>query len=322
MTDIDRARIEAAIDWLVRQRDSAFADWEVFGDWLAADPANAEAYRRAALDLEEVDAELAGASAPAPAVDPARPVQPWTSSPAARRARPGWRIGGGLAVAAVAVGAVALSLQTTAPSSDLYAVETRPGERRDVAIDASVRVALNGGTRLTLDRNDARYASLDRGQALFDVRHDPARPFRVDVAGARLVDIGTRFEVVRADDGFDLAVSEGEVRYERGQQRVSVTPGATLAERNGRTTVGRIAPASVGSWRDGRLVYDGVPVARVADDLSRSLGVPIRVSPATTGRRFRGVIILDGGAERVMPGLGALLGLTVRRAGSGWQITT
>src|SRR3546814_17367205 len=32
-----------ASDWLIRQRDPVFADWDAFADWLAADPAPGDA---------------------------------------------------------------------------------------------------------------------------------------------------------------------------------------------------------------------------------------------------------------------------------------
>ena len=78
--------IEAtAIDWLIRQRDPAFADWERFSDWLGADPAHASAYHELALldgDLEALPVH------PAPANDaPAEPAR------LSRR----WWLGGALA---------------------------------------------------------------------------------------------------------------------------------------------------------------------------------------------------------------------------------
>lgn len=310
-----------AIDWMVRQRDPSFDGWEAFGDWLAADPAHAEAYHRAAMELDDVDAMLA-AVRPSPHAPASSPLAAPLPAPASRpvgRARWGWA---GAAAAAAALAVLTVGLDTRSHERRLYAVETLAGERREVVIDGSARVALNGGTRLTLDRADPRYAALDRGQALFEVVHDAGRPFRVEVAGSRLVDVGTRFEVVREGDGFDLGVAEGEVRYERGPTRRSIVSGSRLTERGGRATQSRVPISAVGSWMDGRLVYDGAPIARVGADLSRSLGVTVSVRPSASARSFRGVIILDGGAARVMPQLGPLLGLTVRRTGSGWEITS
>ena len=43
----------AALDWLMRQRDPAFNEWEAFTDWLSTNPAHQEAYHElAALDAD------------------------------------------------------------------------------------------------------------------------------------------------------------------------------------------------------------------------------------------------------------------------------
>src|SRR3546814_3421778 len=42
-----------ASDWLIRQRDPAFADWDAFADWLAEDPAHGDTYDAiASLDVD------------------------------------------------------------------------------------------------------------------------------------------------------------------------------------------------------------------------------------------------------------------------------
>src|SRR3546814_12163586 len=42
-----------ASDWLIRQRDPAFADWAAFADWLAEDPAHGSTYDAiASLDVD------------------------------------------------------------------------------------------------------------------------------------------------------------------------------------------------------------------------------------------------------------------------------
>jgi len=174
-----------------------------------------------------------------------------------------------------------------------------------------------------LDRRDPRRATLDRGQAVFEVRHDAAHPFALDVAGVTLMDAGTVFEVTRDPRELGVAVADGMVVYNPEQEAIRVGAGQALAQTDGRDAVSlsRIAPGEVGAWRTGRLSYDGSPIARVAADLSRNLGVPITASPAVATRPFRGVIGLQGGAEPVMASLGPLLDVRVERARGGWSLS-
>ena len=86
-------------------------------------------------------------------------------------------------------------------------------------------------------------------------------------------------------------------------------------------TVGRAEAGEIGGWREGRLTYSSAPIARVAADLSRSLGVTVEAAPEVAARPFSGLIVVDADAERLMPRVAALLGVEARRAGIGWRLT-
>lgn len=45
---------EQAVEWLVRLRDPAFADWDSFTAWLETDATHAEVYEALALADEQV----------------------------------------------------------------------------------------------------------------------------------------------------------------------------------------------------------------------------------------------------------------------------
>jgi len=95
-------------------------------------------------------------------------------------------------------------------------------EQRYAADTAAMRsVALPDGTLVQLDhdsvidvRFDGRLRRIDvvRGNALFDVGKDAARPMLVNVGGHILQDIGTVFDVKRAPQGDTLTVISGRVR--------------------------------------------------------------------------------------------------------------
>jgi len=287
----------AALDWVIRLREPGFDDWERFESWLAADPAHAEAYHRHALADQEM-AELL-ATAPPPQAKP-------------RATRRAW-LGGALAAALVGVVGVSQIGRT-----DPYAVETAAGVRRTVSLPDGTRISLNGGTRLMLDHRNPRYAEVTRGEALFDVVHDANAPFKVAVGPSRLVDIGTRFNVVREGRTTAVQVAEGAVMYDPEGAAVRLDAGRTLRAIDGDPLVvlGRQSPAAIASWKEGRLIYDGQTMAEVAADLSRWTGQTVTVDPRVAERRFRGVLSLGDGEAVV--GLGPLLDVEVRRSGDRW----
>lgn len=297
---------EEAAAWVVRLREASSADWEAFTAWLEADPAHGAAYDLVALADLELD-ELPRAK-PAPLTSPAE-------RRSSRRAFLGWS---GAAIAAALVGVVTFG---PGGNGDTYAVATGAGEHRTVALADGSRIELNGGTRLTLDRDNPRFARVEQGEALFTVVHDEARPFQVEAGDARLHDLGTVFNVVHDGVRIDVAVAEGAVRWRRGGEQVDLNPGMALSQREGEAAlVTRGAAADVGGWRQGRLSYSGARYDAVAADLSRNLGKPVTIAPAAAPRRFSGTILIDRDAATTMERVGALLDVSARRSGDGWTL--
>jgi transmembrane sensor len=302
-----------AIGWVIRLRDAGDEDWQAFTAWLEADPAHAAAYDEAAL--ADADAGSLAPAAPAPVI----PAPPLLAPPAAPRHPTRRRFVGWAAAASIVLTGAYAVLGT---GSSPYAVETAAGERRIVALDDGSRIALNGGSKVMLDRDRPRYARLDQGEALFEIRHDEARPFEVEAGGAVLRDMGTVFNVVAEPERLEVAVSEGMVLFNPAQEATKLEPGMQLVKRAGETVrLSKVALDAVGGWREGRLVYSGAPISLVASDLGRSLGISIRVEDAVASRPFSGVLSLDGKPGDVLGRSAALLGLHLRRSGDGWLLT-
>lgn len=298
----------AAVDWAVRLADPGFAQWDDFLAWLEADPIHASAYETVLAAAEAADPVFA-----------AEPISAETAPLLAAASRPRiWRrqAAGGLLAAGI-VGAIGFGYVNLRPAP--FVVETGPGQHRTVVTDAAT-IALNGDTKLILDRHDRHVATLDRGEALFDVTHDAAHPFSIHVGGGEVQDIGTRFDVTRDVRGTRVAVAEGMVVYNPQIEAVRLGPGQTLDARDGggELRVARAATADIGSWRENRLSYTQAPLSVVAADLSRGLGVPIAAAPEAAGQRFTGVIAYGGDRTRFLAGLGTLLDVDVRRDQGRW----
>lgn len=299
--------MDQAIAWQIRLKHGSADDWRALTDWLEADPAHLRAWDQVSLADDEM-----GALPPIPARPAAAALSP------ARGGGPRWRwaAGGGIAAALAAVVSVSV-LQAPAGAS----IETAPGERRQVQLADGSRIDMNGGTRITLDKDNPRFARLERGQALFTVVHDESRPFEVHAGDDVLHDLGTTFDVVLDNGGTRVAVAEGAVLYNPRGERVRLDPGMALREEGDQVVVAQVQPDAVTGWRDGRLSYSGAPLARVAGDLSRNLGVPVSVDPTIARQPFTGLIVLDPDRALLFERLAALLGVRAVRSGGGWALT-
>ena len=301
--------MDEAIAWHLGLEEAGADDWRRFITWLEADPAHQAAYDRLTLD----DASLSEAIV--------EPTIPATQSNPVKR---GWLRYGGAAGGLLAAAAAAwMALMPAVVSkASLYSVETAPGKRHSLTLADGTMIEMNGGTKLVLDRNSARVATLDRGEAVFHVVHHADQPFEVRSGGVTLRDVGTVFNVVRAGPQLRVAVAEGSVMFQPDKEKVPLTKGQALAMREGddHIELSRVATDEVGGWTEDRLDFRQVALSTVAEDVSRSTGATVTVSPEMAGLPFTGTLRLDRSSEEVMRNLAALAGAELRRDGPHWMI--
>jgi transmembrane sensor len=155
---------------------------------------------------------------PGEAAAPAR-VEPSELSDqhrAPRARRKGWRLpalAASLALAIAVGGAWYFHSQGCVyrtPIGGLEAVPMADGSRVTLNTDSAIRV--------TVTPNE-RGIELERGEAFFEVAHDPSRPFIVSAGDQRMVAVGTQFSVRRNGDDVEVIVTEGTVRLESADGR-------------------------------------------------------------------------------------------------------
>lgn len=113
------------------------------------------------------------------------------------------------AAAALAV-AVAAVLLLTFESGTRY--RTDIGQQMTVTLPDRSTVKLNTDTDLVVAYTDRRRGiELQRGEAWFDVQHDPDRPFVIEVGGSAIRAIGTSFAVHLNRDVVRVTVTDGVV---------------------------------------------------------------------------------------------------------------
>lgn len=300
-----------ALDWVLRMSEPD-ADWDAFTAWLELNPDHADRYDRAVAALGEATESVVLSTPTVPAV--ANDVEDLHASKVGRSSRRAWARS---AVAASLIGALGLGIWQERDQT--YTVATAAGERRIVALADGSSIVLAGGSRVRLDRTQQRSATVEAGEALFQVRHDASKPFRVRARDLALTDLGTVFDVRLLGSRTYVAVAEGAVLVDPEGAAVRLDPGEGVIADGKTIRRTRQDVAEVGSWRDGRLAYDNATMGEVAEDLSRQLGLRITATPAVAKRVFNGT--LETSTFRNDPALlGALLGVRVRQDGSGWML--
>ena len=180
----------------------------------------------------------------------------------------------------------------------LYAdISTQPGEVRELRLADGSLLTLNGDSALDWQFVDGRReVRLYRGEADFQVAHDPARPFIVSAGEARIRVTGTRFDVRLEEGGVDLAVSEGRVlASSEGREPLPVVGGQQVQWRGGALQAPQALDARQRlSWQRGKLVFRDQPLEHVFAELERSQSARVLfVDEAARAVQVTGVFALN-----------------------------
>jgi transmembrane sensor len=296
---------DAALTWVIRVRDPDFDDWDELTAWLENDTEHREAFD----SLCRLDQDIAQ-------IMPQRSASDFSAIQPALRRRSIVR--GGFAAGAVAA-MLAVGVFIAAPST--YAVETGPGERRAIALADGTHVALNGSTRIRVDKENPRHVILEQGEAAFTVRHDDRARFAVRVGDDVFEDAGTVFNVLKTSQMVEVSVAEGVVIHNPKTAATRLAPGRAIRiqTKSRRQELLEVSPASVGTWRRNQLVYNNDEIGRVASDIARATGAAVEPAPDVAGLRFTGTIQLDRDTNQLMPRLAPVLGVKANRTKDGWQ---
>ena len=200
---------------------------------------------------------------------------------------------------AASVSFFAVLLWLTVPESvqkNTYA--TVVGQQLDTTFADGSIIHLNTNTVIETEfSKDKRIIKLIQGEALFEVAHDPNRPFIV-YAGDRLVQaIGTKFVVHLQSENIQVTVTDGKVKMskvaintalsdikklkntEAQYDDVFIVKGEkVIANNNQAPTLTHIKADNLQrelSWLDGKLIFDNETLFDVIEEINRYLDITI-----------------------------------------------
>lgn len=148
---------------------------------------------------------------------------------------------------------------------------TATAESRVLRLADGTVVRLAPQSALAVDYGHrARDVRLLRGEAFFEVTHNPDRPFRVAAAGTTTTVLGTAFDVRLRDHGLEVGVDHGHVRVDYTAVEPHVTQHLRAHEWmqfdwDGRVTRSALPANQAGLRAGGELVAKDMSVADVVD---------------------------------------------------------
>jgi len=297
-------RLEEAAEWWLRLREPNVPP-DVVADWMLWCEAAAE-NREAFANIQSLWHQAK--SAPLEPVSRGRlRFDGWS-----RRVLP-WAIAAGAAIA-VSVSVPWLQQRVSMHTGNGAAIATRVGINREIVLPDGSQATLGGATALTISyTTERRTVSLNSGEAFFEVRSEPGRPFIVQTPSGRVAAVGTAFNVRIDDHALRVTVSHGSVEIVTG------APATNLAERNppvwlraGQQAVLRpndipvtsaIDPHVVTAWTTGTLKFIDEPLASVVAAVNRYSPTRIEIRGADVGNLLYTGTVVSGRVEEWLAAL-------------------
>jgi transmembrane sensor len=280
-----RAAAEAAV-WLARlQGDARTPEREAaFREWLRADPAHREAFERAT----DIWAEL-------PQLTRTQPAAPLSKS---KPRAPLYAMAAALLIAV----ATATLLWVLRPA----AYSTRVGEQKVATLEDGSRIALNTDSSVEVQYSaKQRLVQLDRGEAMFEVAHNVARPFLVRAGDKQIRAVGTSFVVRREGSTVTVTLLHGkvsvtDVRSARtAAEPTYLNPGDRLrAVANEPVRIDAQPVEAATAWRRGQAVFADTPLSDAVAEMNRYGGPRlILADPALASLKVSGVFATNDTGE-------------------------
>lgn len=161
---------------------------------------------------------------------------------------------------------------------DVREYATPVGGHRTLTLPDGTIIELNTDTVVSI-ANDLSQPKvwLTKGEAYFQVVHNPLRPFIVIAGDHKITDLGTKFVIHRTEKGIEVALLEGRAQLDSfgrdmPQRSTELTPGEIATATSDGMSVTRKPVQSLSnelSWRKGLLVFDGTTLADAVADFNR-----------------------------------------------------
>lgn len=205
-----------------------------------------------------------------------------------------WAVAASLMLLIVVTVLVVSFLKADAP----VLVATAGMETRNVVLSDGSAIELRQHSTLYLlpTDNGVRHYQL-QGEALFDVAHDPSKPFVLNAGDGVVTVLGTRFVVSTWGAETRVYLAEGSVRLTRAGSHAAEVLAPGQAATVGAT--GIVTPPEPADereyldWQSGSLVFERRAASLVAAELAYHFDITIAIDPSIGDETITGVLSLS-----------------------------
>ncbi len=196
-----------------------------------------------------------------------------------------------------------LGRQASMRTGNDVAIATPVGNNREIYLPDGSQATLGGATALTISYTPRqRVVRLNSGEAYFEVRSEPNRPFIVQTPSAQVAAVGTAFnvrtdghtlrvtvsngsvEIIASASGAGSVGHESRLRLAAGQQAVLGSNAVPITE--------TVNPRLITAWTSGTLKFIDEPLDSVIAAVNRYSPTRIEIRGGGVGNlRYTGTVV-------------------------------
>ena len=203
------------------------------------------------------------------------------------------------------------------------------GKRSEITLADGTHIWLNSGSQLSYPsrfKSDSREVYLS-GEAFFDVKADPKKPFYVITHDIRIKVLGTSFNVsaYEEDNTVQTVLLEGKVAAGKNKifaSTINLSPGERLTydKENSNLSKDKVDVHLYSSWVDGYLVLKNIPITEVFTQLKRFYNQKISVDEGLNEITFSGKLDLRDNLKEVLRNIAFACSVKVEENNDSFQI--
>ncbi len=202
-----------------------------------------------------------------------------------------------------------LEIKSDKTSSAINKVIIPYGKRSEIMLADGTHIWLNSGSQLSYPtefKSDSREVYLS-GEAFFDIKPNPEKPFYVITRDIRIKVLGTSFNVssYEEDNTSQTVLFKGKVSAGKNQlfsKTVELMPGERMIynKKNRGLTKDKVDTKFYASWIGGYLIFENEPITEIYKKLERYYNKNIQAEEGLEKISFSGKLDLKDKLEDVL----------------------
>ncbi len=218
---------------------------------------------------------------------------------------------------------VTMDKGSASEKSDLAHIIIPYGKRSEVTLADGTKIWLNSGTQFSYPvrfTGNTREVYLS-GEAFFDVKSDPSRPFRVITGDLKIEVTGTRFNVssYESDATTQAVLLSGKISAEKNRRfahPLELAPGERIVydKKEDNLEKDQVNVELYASWVNGYLIFENEPIGKVFKKLERYYNKSILTEKLSGRITFSGKLDLAENLEKVLENIAFSASFSVESA--------